>query len=508
MRIFEGFPDSLIFGLAARAVAPTVVSISPAFGSTAGDTVPHVLAGSGFAGVAASGAVTIGGAAATYTVDSDSQITITAMPARTAGTHDVVVTRGGLTGTLAAGYKAFSMGLWYRPDSYVAGTGNAIAQLDDLSGAVNHATQATAGNRLNRIQAVKNGRSVIRQNTVSESPGQEGIGGGTGRMLITNSIAYPCTVVAVSRCWTGALSFLINTGAGVGFSYESDKYGAYGSGHAPSAYSAKLWGARIMRYTSRTAINLRTNGASESLTTAGQLGAGQQTLFDFTGGGGFTHAADCAEIFVINGAISDADCEMIETYLNARYRANYVICHGNSLTGGPSFDTSYPTQTRALLGDEVDYTIAGTAGMTTPTMITEAATRIDTRLSSWNKANILVGWEGRNHVVVSGASAATAYSSLATYYAARQAAGWKVVAATVLPSQSLSNVTRATLNQSIRDNWQTFADALADLAADPTIGPDGANSNATYYSDTIHLTAAGNAVAAQVFADAIEPLLE
>ena len=73
---------------------PTLTSISPASGSTAGGT-SVTISGTGFTGATA---VTFGGTAATFTVKSATQITATT-PAHAAGTVNVVVTTPGGTAT-------------------------------------------------------------------------------------------------------------------------------------------------------------------------------------------------------------------------------------------------------------------------------------------------------------------------------------------------------------------------------------------------------------------------
>ena len=85
----------------AEAAAPTVSSISPDYGSTAGST-SVTITGSGFTG--ASGA-TIGGSVVTsFSVVGDTSITGVS-PSGTVGARDVVVTNGGQTGTLTGGFK-------------------------------------------------------------------------------------------------------------------------------------------------------------------------------------------------------------------------------------------------------------------------------------------------------------------------------------------------------------------------------------------------------------------
>ncbi|MDR3017314.1 MAG: IPTL-CTERM sorting domain-containing protein [Delftia acidovorans] len=69
--------------------APAITAIHPIAGPTAGGT-PVILTGSGFASAAPSGAVQFGSTAATYTVNSDTQITAIAPPGA-AGTVDITV---------------------------------------------------------------------------------------------------------------------------------------------------------------------------------------------------------------------------------------------------------------------------------------------------------------------------------------------------------------------------------------------------------------------------------
>ncbi|RYG19976.1 MAG: hypothetical protein EON96_01925, partial [Caulobacteraceae bacterium] len=81
--------------------APTVTSISPSTGPTGGGTTVTIT-GSGFAAAAGTGAVKFGATNATYTINSNTQITATS-PANTAGTYDVTVTTlGGTSATSAA----------------------------------------------------------------------------------------------------------------------------------------------------------------------------------------------------------------------------------------------------------------------------------------------------------------------------------------------------------------------------------------------------------------------
>ena len=86
--------------------APTVTAIDPAVGPTAGGT-PVTIDGTG---LTSASQVTFDGAAASFTVVSDTQLTAVT-PAGAAGTADVVVTTTGGSDTLVAGF------------TYVAGPG-------------------------------------------------------------------------------------------------------------------------------------------------------------------------------------------------------------------------------------------------------------------------------------------------------------------------------------------------------------------------------------------------
>ena len=81
--------------------APTVTSISPTAGPTAGGTTVTIT-GTGFALANPTGAVKFGATNATYTINSNTQITVTS-PANAAGTYDITVTTpGGTSATTAA----------------------------------------------------------------------------------------------------------------------------------------------------------------------------------------------------------------------------------------------------------------------------------------------------------------------------------------------------------------------------------------------------------------------
>jgi hypothetical protein len=125
-------------------------------------------------------------------------------------------------------------------------------------------------------------------------------------------------------------------------------------------------------------------------------------------------------------------------------------------------------------------------------------------LSSYNPTmtkNILSVWLGSNDLAT--IDAATLETNYLAYCSTRRAEGWKIVAFTILPRSAAGTIAtfeanRQLFNAWLRINWPSFADALADVAANNTIGDSGDELNTTYYLDLVHLTDAGHAIVAGI----------
>lgn len=142
---------------------------------------------------------------------------------------------------------------------------------------------------------------------------------------------------------------------------------------------------------------------------------------------------------------------------------------------------------------------------------------LDTMLSEDfpNTENMLVIELGANDLNVAVPDPTAFTTALAAYIDARRAAGWaKIVATTVLPRTEVGNASdaafnsaRAAVNATIRSWVGGRIQAVADWAADQTMGADGASDNLTYYGDKVHPTAAGNAILASITAAAINTVV-
>lgn len=185
---------------------------------------------------------------------------------------------------------------------------------------------------------------------------------------------------------------------------------------------------------------------------------------------------------------------------------NNIVVDGDSLTAGSGSTSSlsYPQQLCTLLGRSRT-TVANLAvpSQTLADMNTDAATQIDALLVGGAQNTILV-WGGVNDCVQS-ADAATIQSRLSTYWAARRASGWRVIAATITPASSLSgaqNTVREAVNTWIRAQGASY-DALVDLDGDSRLSSGGAIPGAVDSGDGVHYNNIGYSYVAELFATAI-----
>lgn len=189
----------------------------------------------------------------------------------------------------------------------------------------------------------------------------------------------------------------------------------------------------------------------------------------------------------------------------------FYVFEGDSLTFGVGSTTgfNYPSQLLTALAypaSALSSVNVSIGGATLATMTAEAAAQVDS-LYAPNTAQLrcLILWGGTNDMGVGTAlSGATTYASLVSYCQARRLVGWKVVVLTCLPRTWPGDpvdfeTQRTAFNTLIRANYATFADGLADVAADSRIGDSGDQNDSTYFSgDTTHLTNTGYAIISSI----------
>jgi hypothetical protein len=227
--------DNYVYG-----VAPTITSVAPGAGTTAGGTT-LIITGTGFSGATA---VTIGGTAATtYIINSDTQITATA-PAHAAGTVDVVVTTPGgasanttgdnfvytagpivtdvapATGTTAGGTSVVITGVNLTGATSVTFGGTAATSFTVNSGTqITAVAPAHAAGNVDIIVTTPLGVSV---NTADDNFTYGAVPTITGITPVTGPIAGGTTVTITGTGFTGATAVLFGTTAATSFTVVND----------------------------------------------------------------------------------------------------------------------------------------------------------------------------------------------------------------------------------------------------------------------------------------------
>lgn len=222
---------------------------------------------------------------------------------------------------------------------------------------------------------------------------------------------------------------------------------------------------------------------------------------DYTSGTSFV-SASTGETWTINGA---------GVVLGPLWK---IVFEGDSLTSGTGSTggNTYPVQAAALLtGPRFGVTIA-TAGHTLTNMIADLPGQIIPAITSGYPYVAVVVWGGTNDLYAGdeAATVMTRYSDLCT--SIRAAGADKIIVGTVLPRSDVGvaagfETQRQSFNTTLRSTYSNFADALADVAANTTIGDAGDELNITYYNvDQVHMTNTGYGLVASIFAASLTAL--
>lgn len=383
----------------------------------------------------------------------------------------------------------------YRADSVAGGDGATVTTWPDTSG--------------NGYDATGTGSPVLKLNIINGQPivrfaGSQYVTSTVASTNANNSGVYLLSKSSSPSSFQTLAMFGTSNDAFYNQSSSAYRINAAVGGSVPSTFL-------LNGYSSGRDVNASITffrGQQQAEGKAQGVTTNTQTSFRLAGytSGGFTWAGDIAEAFVYSPPLSVKDYNQLASYASQRYGLSLslvgqVVFDGNSLTAGNGAADAipggfpYPTIT-GLTGDWAG-TNHGIPSITTTTMISNAPTQVDPLYGAALGKNILVFWEVTNELY-NGLSAAAAYANAVTYVTARQAAGWKVVALTVLPRSNAGTpggfeANRQTVNTSMRTTMLTDCPGvvIADVGGDATIGPFGASDNATYYADKVHLTQTG-----------------
>jgi lysophospholipase L1-like esterase len=397
--------------------------------------------------------------------------------------------------------------------------GGGVYQWNDRSGYANHLSQSTSALRPiyratvdGDIGCVEFGNHVLERTLASFASG-----------------ATALTVFAVvEQANLGTLLSTNGTSAGLDFMFNASAVGGSGQrtffGSAHAIYGAtfshptwlhELWydGAqatnaeRFRFFACGRAIETATGALSFTGDVPAALPVAQGFRLGDAGGGSSRWSGRLRELLVYVGVPTDDAAESLRDYLQERHgqgtRAQ-VTCVGDSLTSGTGTPSaSWPTQLADALGSGWAVANLGIFNTTLQSWLAWAPTL--RYPPAGHVVDAEVAMLGTNDLAI-GQTAAEIEADLTAYWAARRAAGQRVVACTVIACGTFSGAAeahRGTLNTWIRLQADTW-DALADLAADSRLSN---SADTTYYSgDTVHLTATGYLVVAQAVKAALDVL--
>ena len=192
-----------------------------------------------------------------------------------------------------------------------------------------------------------------------------------------------------------------------------------------------------------------------------------------------------------------------------------IVFDGDSLTVGQGTlpynnfpnGNDYPSQIVGSLDHRGSYYNIGVGGETAAIMLANAPTNVDTKHVAG--ANNVVCFEGGTNDLYNGVSAATLEATIVSYCQGRQAAGFKVIVATIVPRSDAGTpggfeTARQAVNTYIRTNWTSWANGLADVGNDANIGQAGDQANTQYYNgDNVHPNSNGYRIFAGYFLTAL-----
>ncbi len=190
--------------------------------------------------------------------------------------------------------------------------------------------------------------------------------------------------------------------------------------------------------------------------------------------------------------------------LEAKGISPFIMFIGDSLTyGSGASDVAhrYPFQAMALIGGH-NFINLGIGSANIKDLNDHVSTSIDQLVNPSYKF-ILPVWIGANDGTT---PISTFTKDLAFYWQERRAAGFKIIAFTVLPQgeERAFEKTQVAMNDWIRANWASYCDGLVDVAAAPELQDP---TNLIYFNkDKVHLTDAGYEIVAKLVSQAVAKL--
>jgi hypothetical protein len=175
---------------------------------------------------------------------------------------------------------------------------------------------------------------------------------------------------------------------------------------------------------------------------------------------------------------------------------NGYVCEGDSHTTGHNRVLGYPTHLATLTG--LGITNVATSGDALYQIDAAYATNVEPAFNASNRNTLIV--IGGDEDFIDGRTVAQAQASILAISSKASATGFYVVVAPIMAVGAAEwtgtmETKRQEYNTWLRANWNRFADAITDHAADGRLSNP---NNRTYFqADKVHLTAAGYTIMAE-----------
>jgi len=336
--------------------APTVTAVSPTAGPTAGGTTVTIT-GAGFSAAAATGAVKFGAATATYTINSNTQITATS-PAGAAGTVDITVTTAGGTSATSAADQF----------TYVAAP--TLGSVSPTSGPdAGGATVVLTGTNLSNVTSVKFGSTnatgftvdSATQITATSPPGAAG--------------AVDVSIVSAggSANLTAAYTYVVSPAV----TALSPATGPVAGGTSVTLTGAHLSGATAVKFGATNATSFTLDSATQITAVAPAAAAGSVNVTVVTAGGASGAAAGNAYTYAPVPTLAS-----ILPTAGPTGGGNAVVINGTGFTGATTVKFGAINATTFTVNSATQITATAPAG---------SAGTVDVVVTTAGGAGTLVG---------------------------------------------------------------------------------------------------------------------
>lgn len=415
--------------------------------------------------------------------------------------------------------------LWLNADSLSGTTGTVIQSWPDISGSGNNATAVSgaSGDCTLVSGSVAGHNSVLfsSANSVFTTPSFNAFPAKRGALVVVykvngtdvNGSLFVTTLGGSGSPW-GAYS---TPGGGSQFNKFYDGSSVLSTGTIADTFYHFEY--QIWNRTGDTSLDWYRSGILAKTFTIASNQASSNPLLIANDRSSPFDGCQIAELISFPTSLSGAQVAQVNSYISQKYCRYQIVCDGNSLTSGQGAigGLTYPIDLeRNNLSGFGTVTSVGVSGQHTTDMITRAPTYVDAIIDPLATQRIVIAWEGTNDLFHGGINEAQALQNVITYCQGRRAVGYNVIICTVTPRTEANppagfEVNRRQLNADIRAQWPTFADGLADIAADANLGPQFAPDATTYYvgpGDNVHMNNAGYAIVARIIGNAVKPLLK